>query len=474
MRHSQRRRRRALGARRVLVVTLDFAGVVDDRAAVDTLDAGARSERARGDIERADHGRQRRVPRVHLEHQPREGALHRHRVRRVGHRDLIPECRLRRERRPLVGRAEDNRDLSHAHRRAPAPRPAALQRDVARRVVERQQRARRVTRLLLRRNRDHASRLRVGRGLGPKDRRFRWYRRRRDCRAPHRRPARRRSGPLRLAASSRRSGAVDALGGIRPQRIVAIGESQSAFQLTTYINAIQPTARIFDGFFVHSRGGGAIPISGGNIATGINGGVRIRDDIDVPVFLFETETDETLLRYFDARQPDSPHIRLWDVAGAAHADAFIVGGNAGIVGCKGAINTAPTHYVVAAALNQLDEWLRTGVPPASAPRLKVTIVKGAPTLERDALGNALGGVRTAANDVPVAALSSIPSDSSKVLCGLFGSTRAFDHATLVRLYKNQASYVAAFRRATDKAITNGYVVPADRAAILTDAAKVAI
>jgi hypothetical protein len=275
-----------------------------------------------------------------------------------------------------------------------------------------------------------------------------------------------------VARALRSPGRLDALGGLRPARTVAIGESQSAFQLTTYIDAIQPTTRLFDGFFVHSRGGGAIPINGGNIGTGISGGIRIRTDTDVPVFLFETETDEMLLRYFDARQPDSPNLRLWDVAGAAHADAYVVGGNPSALPCKVEINTAPTHYVVAAALAALDKWVRTGTPPPSAPRMRVTLVKGAPVVQRDARGNAIGGVRTGANDVPAAALSGVAGDPSSALCSLFGSTRPFDQATLSRLYRSKAKYLAAFTRATDKAIASGYLRATDRTAILVEAAKV--
>ncbi|MDQ1385307.1 MAG: hypothetical protein QOG65_2686, partial [Actinomycetota bacterium] len=265
-----------------------------------------------------------------------------------------------------------------------------------------------------------------------------------------------------------------ALGGLKPERVIAVGESQSAFELTTYIDAIQPTTRIFDGFFVHSRGGGAIPFGGGNIAKGINGGIRIRDDIDVPVFLVETETDEVGLRYFDARQPDFDHLRLWDVAGAAHADTFTVGGSPYGIGCKSLINSAPTHFVIAAALAQLDKWIRRGTPPPSAPRMEISLVGDRIVIRRDALGNAIGGVRTAANDVPVAALSGAAGDGSSVLCGLFGSTKPFDAATLARLYPNRASYLAKVDRATDKAIASGYVLPADRAAIVAEAAKAKI
>jgi hypothetical protein len=253
-----------------------------------------------------------------------------------------------------------------------------------------------------------------------------------------------------------------------------MGESQSAFELTTYIDAIQPTTHVFDGFFVHSRGGGAIPFGGGNIAKGINGGIRIRDDTDVPVFLVETETDEVGLRYFDARQPDFDHLRLWDVAGAAHADTFTVGGSPYGIGCKSLINSAPTHFVIAAALAQLDKWVRSGTPPPSAPRMQISLVGDKVVIRRDALGNAIGGVRTAANDVPVAALSGAAGDSADILCGLFGSTKPFDAATLARLYPSRASYLARVDKATDNAIASGYVLPADRAAIIAEAAKAKI
>ncbi len=44
------------------------------------------------------------------------------------------------------------------------------------------------------------------------------------------------------------------LASLRPERLLAIGESQSAAFLVTYINAIDPLERLFDGYFVHGRG----------------------------------------------------------------------------------------------------------------------------------------------------------------------------------------------------------------------------
>ena len=42
--------------------------------------------------------------------------------------------------------------------------------------------------------------------------------------------------------------------------MLAVGESQSAYALTTYVNVVQPEAAVFDGLLVHSRGGAALPL----------------------------------------------------------------------------------------------------------------------------------------------------------------------------------------------------------------------
>ena len=44
------------------------------------------------------------------------------------------------------------------------------------------------------------------------------------------------------------------------ERVIAIGESQSAFRLTTYINVVDAVAQEFDGFFVHARGRSGSPL----------------------------------------------------------------------------------------------------------------------------------------------------------------------------------------------------------------------
>src|SRR5215470_16589603 len=44
--------------------------------------------------------------------------------------------------------------------------------------------------------------------------------------------------------------AVDVLGGLKPRHVIAIGESQSAQRLSTYVNSINPLARVYDGFIL--------------------------------------------------------------------------------------------------------------------------------------------------------------------------------------------------------------------------------
>jgi Alpha/beta hydrolase domain len=227
---------------------------------------------------------------------------------------------------------------------------------------------------------------------------------------------------------------------------------------------------------VHSRGGGAFPIEGGSVTSATRGSVAIRTDIDidVPVLMLETETDEAgPLAYFPARQPDTDRIRLWDVAGGAHADTWLVpAAGVGVLGCKGRINEAPTHYVIEAALHGIDTWIRAGTPPPPAPRMDVRMVRGAPVIQRDALGIAKGGIRTAAVDGPVAVYSGTAASGGNFSCTLFGSTRPVSKATLAGRYPTRAAYVSAVTKATDEAIDHGWLLPVDRPEIIAAARRV--
>lgn len=263
-------------------------------------------------------------------------------------------------------------------------------------------------------------------------------------------------------------GGTNPLAPLHPKRLLAVGESQSAIYLTTYIDAIQPLYHVFDGFLVHSRAGTAIGIPGGSPS----GPVRIRTDIGVPVLMMITETDETFGQYYNARQPDSRFIRLWDVAGASHADSYIVTpASLHSLGCT-SVDEAPSHFVFEGALSAVDSWMRNGAPPPSAPRMDVEDVAGTPTVQDDGNGNAIGGIQGPWERVPVAAYTGKAPAGAPGFCVLFGSTAPFSVAQLQTLYGSKSAYLKAYTSATDEDIKAGYILPADKAHVLAFAEQV--
>jgi hypothetical protein len=263
-----------------------------------------------------------------------------------------------------------------------------------------------------------------------------------------------------------------ALRGLHPKHYVAVGESQSAYYLTTFADAIQPLTNTFDGIFIHSRGGSGASLSGSAI-TSAQGptDLRIRTDLRVPVFMFETQTDLILLGYAPAQQPNTDRVRTWEVAGTSHADAYLVGAAASVLGCSTPVNSGPQHIVVQAAFAAFSKWVDDGAPPPSPPRFTFTS-STPPTLALDARGNVIGGVRTPAVDVPVSTLSGVPAAGANAICSLFGQTIAFSPSTLVSLYQSKSNYLAQFTSSLKKAIKGGYVLAADRSALVAQAEAV--
>ncbi len=269
------------------------------------------------------------------------------------------------------------------------------------------------------------------------------------------------------------------LGALEVKHVIAVGESQSAFRMVNYVNAMHPLAHVYDGFLVHSRGSFATPLSEPpQPAIGAPGTTAIRADVDVPVLTFETETDLTFLAYFRARQDDAKNFRLWEVAGTAHYDTYGLGvantdvGTSpdvaalvvttdavpGIIRCDTPINSGPQHFVVNAALNKLIHWVRTGKAPKSAPRLDVSA--GPPVaINHDANGNALGGIRTPQVDVPIATFTG--EQDGSILCRLFGTTTPFGDATLASLYPTHKAFVSKYNKALKRAVKKGWIVEAD-------------
>ena len=280
-----------------------------------------------------------------------------------------------------------------------------------------------------------------------------------------------------VAGALRHPRGVHPFGNLQPRRFIGAGESQSAMRMVTYVDAMQPVHRAFDGFLIHSRASGGTALHASASSTTPLAGpelAHIRSDLDAVVLQFETETDvlglANLVGFRAARQPDSDRLRTWEVAGTSHVDGFLTGyqpNDAGVgpLGC-GFINTGPQHWVLAAAVRAIHEWIAEAKAPAHGAELALT--DAGTSYAHDEYGNAMGGIRTAAVDVPIATYSG-QADADNILCTLFGRTTPFSRAELMRLYPTHDDYVQKVVAATRRAVDAGFVLPEDEPAIQTEA-----
>ena len=299
------------------------------------------------------------------------------------------------------------------------------------------------------------------------------------------------------------------LGPLAPKRIIAVGESQSAIYLTTYVNAVAPVAKAYDGYLIHSRFGVSARLDGANGVLDLRSmpqDVRIRTDLPAPVIVVQTETDvggnpalspggDAIPGTYRVRQPDTNRLRVWEIPGAAHADNYLSrlgGSDSGALAPQAfAAALAPfsdlpgqklvkpmnfnpaQHYVAEAALRSLDQWIATGkAPPKGAPiKVEGAGPDGVARLAVDAHGNALGGVRTPWIDAPTARLAGTGNSNVNGTGVLFGRGEPFDKAKLDQIYPGgKSDYLAKFSAALDATIKAGFILPDDRQEILDVAA----
>ena len=259
------------------------------------------------------------------------------------------------------------------------------------------------------------------------------------------------------AGAAVRADAATLLPGFAVERVLAIGESQSAFRLTTYVNDIDAEAQVYDAFFVHARGGPDAPLDDDSPALSFDRPpVPFRGDLRVPVLCVEAETDLIVLGYLPARQPDDDHLVTWELAAAwTPLDEYF--------GTKLAapVNAGPQHYAMNAAVAHLDRWVRDGVrPPDGGERLAIRIRKDKVDYQPDDHGNAIGGVRTPHVDVPVAVLSGL-GNSGGAMAHLCGRTVPLAPKKLRRLYRDRNDYLVRYAAATAAAVARGHLLAAD-------------
>jgi hypothetical protein len=257
----------------------------------------------------------------------------------------------------------------------------------------------------------------------------------------------------------------DMLAGLPVQRIIAIGASQSQGRLVTYHNSIHPLANVFDGFVLYLGLGG-----------------KLRTDLSVKVFKVDCETDLLFLGEVAARQPDSDHLRSWEVAGASHVSFSDFALRVALVTrdslppptpqlCtqQPTLSHVPTFHVLNAVYGHISRWVSDGTPPPTAPRVDVLSAGPPVVLNRTSLGLATGGIQLSQHAVPTAVENGI--NSGPGLCFLYGSHTPFDAATLARLYRNHGAYVSAVGHVTNDNLAAGYILNEDAQTDMQQAAQ---
>jgi hypothetical protein len=316
------------------------------------------------------------------------------------------------------------------------------------------------------------------------------------------------------AAEAARADTANLLGGLKPATVIGAGDSQSAFRLVTYVNAIQPLSHAFNGFLAIGRSALAAPIGSGLVMFSPFPAL-IRTDNTTPFIQLNTEGDIEELGAAFSRQPDNSDLRTWELAGASHIDlheglyegatiqreepqltppncVFGVPFNGGTLP-----DNMSVHELEDAALAALQKWITKGVPAPSGNPIATTPFFN--IVERDQYGNALGGIRLPDIQVPTETYQAInfsqpsqeglnpgqlfstlqsifttlstgvitdPTLRTEGLCLLEGYYTPFGGATLQSLYPTHAAYVSAFTAAANSAKAAGFLTPADyRAAV---------
>jgi hypothetical protein len=260
----------------------------------------------------------------------------------------------------------------------------------------------------------------------------------------------------RALAADRPARDVDPLSGLDVARLVAAGGSQSAMRLATYLNAVHPTERIFDGFLLSVWEARAPRPEEGVLPMGVR--TALRTDIPTPVIVVNSEFESTHL----ARVPcaDAEWLRIWEVAGTPHGNArshLDEPDRRGRVANR--LRYAPVHD---AALRALHRWLDEGVPAPHQPRIEMDL--GPPLrIATDADGNARGGIRLPELAMPTATYQGVAMGSGRL--PLFGAATRFRDEDLRARYPDRATYERGWHAAVDALVESGALRPEDAPAM---------
>jgi hypothetical protein len=198
------------------------------------------------------------------------------------------------------------------------------------------------------------------------------------------------------------------LGGLPLRELIVTGGSQAANTISLYYELFQPIDRLADGYLPFILSVTSL-IAFLDNQTEVNVAYPVPSSIvRTPYFLVNSESDPSAIR-----QADSAWFRLWEVAGASHVDQDHYLANRPLRLRDAGIDLAdqdaacaltprsriPFKYALNAALDHLVQWIRSGTLPPAGPQFSYNLLG---QLQRDSIGNVLGGIRLPQHAVPTA------------------------------------------------------------------------
>jgi len=276
----------------------------------------------------------------------------------------------------------------------------------------------------------------------------------------------------------------DPLGGLEVRRVIGWGASQSAGRLATYINAIQPLSGALDGCILAIYFGRGTPLEVGDTVVNINdapprstqtqlaGRNLIRDDLDVPVFMVNSELEA--IACYGVRQPDTDTFRYWEAAGTCHVSQQVQKTRQALqerdqlVGrpMDPNVNAVPMSLLYDAVFHHMQRWVAEAVAPPLQPRIEFAGVP--PEVVRDEHGIAVGGIRLPQVEVPLATNSAIPRGEG-IFALLGGSCEPFSAEKARALYGDEATFLARFEAAAQRAVDAQVLRPRDVPKVMAEA-----
>ena len=257
------------------------------------------------------------------------------------------------------------------------------------------------------------------------------------------------------------------LGPLKVRQVIAYGNSQSAYRLTTFVSEHPRLALAYDAYIIHA-------------------GVGRITNPKAKVFALNSENEAPTYVPIRGLQPGPDSFAYWEVAGTAHMPARSLSQTLILTSVRdnpnGALTDSQARWAQSAAiaptalaaewagnaiLRHTTAWVAAGKRPPPAAFLEME--PGAPSIiARDAYGNARGGVRYPHVQAPLGRywLNRLfpaidPFDGEKAGTPGPGPADVWDEPTLAQLYPTHATYVASVARAADAAVSAGHLLSVD-------------